>query len=119
VLAAAVLLGIGIAGAMGALASMTTIETRITESEKVNRLAAEKMQEVLAVGAVDTAATDGNFEDYGEPNYTWKLDVAPSGTENLNTIQITVEKTGGVPNTPSAKLSSLWFKAPAATTGAN
>ncbi len=114
---ATALLGIGIAMALGALSKMTTTELRLRQVEKMNLLAVQKLHEVLALGDVNNQQTDGTFEDYGEPDYKWTLEVAPSGTENVDTVRLTVETSSGRTTDPSAEVSSLVFTSPNAQNG--
>lgn len=114
---ATALLGIGIALALGALSKMTTTELRLRQVEKMNLLAVQKLHEVLALGDVNNQQTDGTFEDYGEPDYKWTLEVAPSGTQNVDTVRLTVETSAGLTTDPSAEVSSLVFTSPNAQNG--
>jgi len=115
---ATAILAIGVAMGMGALSAMTTTESRVRQVEKMNMLAVQKLHEVLAVGSVSTQQTDGTFEDYGESNFKWTMEVAPSGTENLETVRITVETTANLSSDPSAEVSGLVFTSPNVDNGA-
>lgn len=97
---------------MASLSSMTTTELRIRQIEKMNTLAVQKLHEVLAMGSVDTQQTDGTFEEYGDPDYQWKMEVAPSGTENLETVRITVETVAAKSTDPEVEVSGLVFTSP-------
>jgi hypothetical protein len=118
VIASTLVLSVGIVAGLGALSSMSRLEVRMREAETMNRLAAQKLDEILAIGNVTTAATDGNFEDYGQPNYEWTLEVVPSGTENLDAIRVTVKPTTNADTAPEAQMSSLVFTSPNTTAGA-
>ena len=111
-LAAAVLVGIGISAGMGALSSMGSTEIRLRETEKLNRLAQEKLEEIIAYGNVNNAGTDGTFEDFGEPNYEWALEVTPSGVENLDTLRVVATKSQAGTNAPEGKAVGLLFTPP-------
>ena len=112
VMVATLLLGLGITMGFAALSSMTTTELRIREVEKMNLLATQKLNEVLATGTVANQATDGNFDDYGEPKYKWTLDTVATGTDNLSTARITVHTSADRSTDPTATASGLVFTSP-------
>jgi prepilin-type N-terminal cleavage/methylation domain-containing protein len=112
VIVATALLGIGITMGFSALSGMTRTEIRLRELEKMNLLAVQKLNEVIAVGGVDSQETEGSFEEYGEPNYKWTLESAASGTENLDTVRIIVEAADSKSTDPSASASGLVFTSP-------
>lgn len=116
VLGAAVVLAVGIAGATGALAAMSNTEIRLRESEKMNRLAIQKMDELLALGNIETADTSGNFQDYNEPNYTWQLEVSPTGEEGLNAVRVIVENDRDSDRQPRGEVSTVVFTPSTSTT---
>ena len=110
------LLAIGIVVALGSLSAMTKTEVKLRKTEEMNRLAVQKIEEVLAVGNATTAETSGTFDDYGYTGYEWSLEVAPSGTENLDTVRVTVTET--LANSSSGVSVSSLLYTPPSTTGA-
>ena len=112
VIVATALLGIGITMGFSALSSMTRTEIQIREKEKMNLLAVQKLNEVLAVGSVENQETEGSFDEYGEPNYEWTLESAATGTENLASVRIVVKTMNSKSTDPSASASSLVFTSP-------
>ncbi|MCX6341988.1 MAG: prepilin-type N-terminal cleavage/methylation domain-containing protein [Fimbriimonadales bacterium] len=110
------LLAIGIVVSLGSLSAMTKTEVKLRKTEEMNRLAVQKIEEVLAVGNATTAETSGTFDDYGYTGYEWSLDVAPSGTENLDTIRVTVTE-ASANSSAGVSVSSLLYTPPN-TTGA-
>jgi prepilin-type N-terminal cleavage/methylation domain-containing protein len=110
------LLAIGIVVSLGSLSAMTKTEVKLRKTEEMNRLAVQKIEEVLAVGNATTAETSGTFEDYGYTGYEWSLEVAPSGTENLDTIRVTVTE-ASANSSAGVSVSSLLYTPPS-TTGA-
>ena len=112
-LAAVVLLGIGIAGAMGAVATITRNESAARETEKMQAMAQGKLAELVATGDAATS-TSGDFAEEGEPDVTWSLETGTSGITDLNTVSLTVETKGGARQT---RLDTLVYQPPA-TTGA-
>ncbi|MBS1702461.1 MAG: prepilin-type N-terminal cleavage/methylation domain-containing protein [Armatimonadetes bacterium] len=113
---ATAILAVGISMGMGALSSMSNTEVRARQSEKMNLLAVEKMHEILGLGDVVNQQTEGTLEDYGEPDLKWTLEVAASGTENIYTVRLTIEKDNGTVSDPSAEVSTLLFVPPDSTT---
>ena len=112
-----VILALTVSLAMGAIASMTTTELRIRDTEKTNLLAIQKLHEILAVGNVASAPTSGTFTDYGEPNYSWTLEVAATGTDGLETVHVIVTRTNAKTTDASSQVAGLIFTSPNATTG--
>ena len=110
------LLAIGIVVSLGSLSVMTKTEVKLRKTEEMNRLAVQKIEEVLAVGNATTAETSGTFDDYGYTGYEWSLEVAPSGTENLDTIRVTVTE-ASANSSAGVSVSSLLYTPPS-TTGA-
>ena len=110
------LLAIGIVVALGSLSAMTKTEVKLRKTEEMNRLAVQKIEEVLAVGNATTAETSGTFDDYGYTGYEWSLEVAPSGTENLDTVRVTVTE-ASANSSSGVSVSSLLYTPPS-TTGA-
>ena len=110
------LLAIGIVVSLGSLSAMTKTEVKLRKTEEMNRLAVQKIEEVLAVGNATTAETSGTFDDYGYTGYEWSLEVAPSGTENLETIRVTVTE-ASANSSAGVSVSSLLYTPPS-TTGA-
>ncbi len=117
VMVATVVLAVGVSMALGAIGSMTSTETRARDVERMNRLAVEKLHEILAVGNVTSQQTEGTFEDYGEPDMRWTMEVVPSGTNDVNAVRLTVEKNSSKNNDPKAEVSGLVFASPNATNG--
>lgn len=110
------LLAIGIVVSLGSLSAMTKTEVKLRKTEEMNRLAVQKIEEVLAVGNATTAETSGTFDDYGYTGYEWSLEVAPSGTENLDTIRVTVTE-ASANSSAGVSVNSLLYTPPS-TTGA-
>ncbi len=111
-MAAVVLLGIGIVGAMGANAQVIQNESRARQTERLQSLARQKLAELVATGQA-TTSTNGDFTDQQEPNVTWNLEVNTSGITNLNAVTLTVQKAG---TTGEYRLDTLVYVAPLTTT---
>lgn len=107
-LAAAVLLGVGVAAAMGALASITRAETSARDTEILRRLAADKLDEVVGLRDLQGTSSEGGFDDPELRDYRWRLEVVPAGVENLERVRVTVER-----GERNAAAESLIFVPPA------
>jgi general secretion pathway protein I len=70
----------------------TLVETR--ERTTLYLLAARKMAEVEAVGVRDWSEFQGDFgEDY--PDFTWRVDTAPTEVDNLARVTVIVQAREG------------------------
>ena len=116
---ATALLSIGIVMGFAALGAMTHTEVRLRETEKMNLLAVQRLNEIIAVGNITTQATDGSFADYGEPKYHWTMDTVATGTDNLSTVRVTVTTSDSKPTDPSTSASGLIFTSPNSQPGAS
>jgi len=114
-LAAAVLVGVGVTAGMSAIGSMSQTEIRMRESEKLSRLAHSKLEEIMALGNATNTDTDGNFEEYGEPNYEFTVEVQPSGIDSLDTILVTAKKSNSDTTSQEGRASGLLFTPPETT----
>ena len=110
-MAAVVLLGIGIAGAMGAIATITRNESAARQTERMQSMAQAKLAELVATGQA-TTSTNGDFAEEGQPDYTWNLETGTSGITDLNTVSLTVQQGD---STQSARLDTLVYVPPVAT----
>jgi len=90
-----VVVGIAVVGCIAALSAMTRSEDRALTTEKMHRLASEKYDEIVATEDYVNTSLSGNFEDRGEPGYTWQVDVSPTGESNLDAVTVTVSKESG------------------------
>ncbi|CAN1528130.1 Prokaryotic N-terminal methylation site [Fimbriimonadaceae bacterium] len=110
VLVAIILLGTGIAAVSLALGNVARNAARIEESASLNRLAARKLDELVATGEATNGNASGTFEEEGFPNVNWAITSEPSGVENLNTITITVSKEAN--DETGKQMSTLVFVPP-------
>jgi len=118
VLVSITLLSIGIVSVVGGLRALNEGQARAFETEKVQRLAVRKLDELISTQQIGTTDTNGDFSDYGEPNYEWKATVQPSGIQSLDLITLTVDKSGGRSSDPGARIDTLYFEAPTTSGGA-
>lgn len=113
-MAAVVLLGIGIVGSLASFSTMIRTEDRVRETERMQRLAQDKLSELIATGQASTS-TDGDFTDRNIEGYTWSLESNASGITDLDSVTLTVSKEGA---TQKAVLDTLVYVPPVGTTGA-
>lgn len=111
-MAAVVLLGIGIVGAMGANAQIIQNETRARRSERLQSLGRAKLAELVATGQA-AISSNGDFTDQQEPTVTWSLEVGTSGITDLNTLKLTVQESGA---SNPIRLDTLQYVPPQTTT---
>ena len=100
VLVAAFLLGFGIVATLECLSAITSSQIRSMESERMQRLALRKYDEIVALGELNAGQVDGDFQDIGEDRYTWHADRIATGTTNLDSLRVQVTKKGQQSNQP-------------------
>ncbi len=111
VLVAITLVGIGVAGSMGAMSSISKNQVRVIETERMERLAADKLAELISTGEAFNGDGSGSFDGGRDTqDMTWKSLDEPTGTENLDVITITVTK-----GDREVSVSTLRYRAPANT----
>src|SRR5262249_18505208 len=109
------ILGVGISVSVACIGELIHAEAIVRGREKMHRLALDMYEELRATGDFSQAPSDGDFQDRGEPDYTWKADLQPTGVENLNEFSVTVSKTGN--DKLDTTISGLIYKTPAQGTG--
>lgn len=107
VLVAAGLLAVGIFATLGALGSLAKSERNRQTTEYMLRLAERRYEEQLVVNQNPTSPTNGDFQDWNEPNYVWSTQVGTTGNANLYSITLTVTPSGR--SSPAAKVTGLQF----------
>jgi prepilin-type N-terminal cleavage/methylation domain-containing protein len=88
------LAGIGIASAVGAMGAMTKSEANALEKERMQRLAVDKYEELVATSEYNTLKS-GDFVDRGETDFAWSAEVQTTGVEGLDQLQLTVRRNTG------------------------
>jgi prepilin-type N-terminal cleavage/methylation domain-containing protein len=110
VLMAVFVLAVGITGLVGAISGLTRAESRIAERDLIDRIAHEKLDELVATQTWQSEA-GGGFDDPRFSDYTWSIEEENVGIENLTGLTLTVDST----NKGSVSISTVVFTAPAAT----
>lgn len=113
-LVAATLLGTGIVAVLSGLSHISATDARNREVERMQRLAVQKYNELVATGATESAALGGDFTDQNETRYRWEGEVSPSSVENLESLSITVKPASGS-TTLDATVEGLVYVPPATT----
>jgi type II secretory pathway pseudopilin PulG len=90
-LAAVALLAVGIVASLSALGAMTRAEGGMRESERMQRLADQKLQELIATGDWQFL-TEGDFSEQAENRYLWTSTLEPSGVENMEVLSVTITR---------------------------
>ncbi len=91
VLVAIVLVGIALTATLGAIGSLTASFRRSVELENLQRLANEKLDEVLATGEWQTAS-EGGFEGDLYEDYTWSIETETTTVAGLEYVRLTVTR---------------------------
>lgn len=112
ILVAAVLLGVGIAGLLGAFSALSRAELKMVNRDRAQALANTKLEELAATREYEST-TSGGFE--GNPDgegFQWEAEFTATGTENLNLLRVTVTESG---TDLSATAQTLLYTPPAPT----
>lgn len=116
-LVAVAITGIGVTAALGGIRAMTRTEGEARQSELMLRLAHEKYEEVMGTGEYASAPLTGDFRDRNLEGYYFRIETEPSGTENLDILRVTVNRSDGA-NEIAGKVAGLVFIPPTPTEGA-
>ena len=90
---AVILCGVGVVAAMQALASLQKTNINAVHSERLLRLAANKIEEIGVTSPVTETPTDGDFTDDGAPDASYNIDVQPGTVEGTFVVTITATDT--------------------------
>jgi len=117
-LVATVVLAIGVVGVMGGYGAILNAERRLHESEQMQRLAHQKLDELVATGVATQGGQSGDFSDQDLPDIKWTVSSDTTSVANLNAISVTVTKGSGQ-DAPKSEARTLLYIAPTtASTGA-
>jgi len=110
VLVATVLVAVGVTGTLSALSAMAQSKTRVQQSQLMQKLADDKLAEVIATGDAFNGTASGSFDGTDATGITWSSQDDSTGVENLDAITVTVKK-----GDREVTASTLIYRAPAAT----
>jgi hypothetical protein len=86
---AVILCGVGVVAAMQALASLQKTNINAVHSERLLRLASNKIEEIGVTSPVTETPTDGDFSDDGAPDASYNIDVQPGTIDGTYVVTIT------------------------------
>ncbi len=110
VLVAIVLVAVGVTGTLGALSAMAQSKVRLQQSQLMQKLANDKLAEVIATGDASNGSASGTFDSAGAEKMTWSTEDESTGVENLDAITVTVKQ-----DDREVSASTLYYRAPATT----
>jgi len=92
VMIAALLVAVAVTGVMGGIAAITRAESRAKDAALMQRLAAEKMDDIRLLADPSEAGSQGDFGDRGYPDVTWSANVTSTTITNLDQVTITASR---------------------------
>jgi type II secretory pathway pseudopilin PulG len=110
------LLGVGIVAVLGGFAALAKSQQRAVESERMQRLAVDKYQELVGTEAIQTESLSGDFSDRGEDRYVWQATVETTATENLSALNVIVQTRDGGADGPTQFASGVVYVPQTTTT---
>ena len=84
----------GIALCMTTLSAIGQAEIRVTDREKMQKLALAKYDQLIVLGTLTAGQASGDFSDIGDTKYQWSADRSPSSVSNLDVIRVEVAPKG-------------------------
>ncbi|HWA83951.1 MAG TPA: prepilin-type N-terminal cleavage/methylation domain-containing protein [Fimbriimonadaceae bacterium] len=112
-----VLVTVGLIAMIGAFSNLTRNQNIVVQGERMQRLAIDKYQELVATEALQTQALNGDFSDRGEDNYLWEASVGETGTQNLTALTVTVTLRDSTDDKEKAVVNGVVYQQPQTTTG--
>lgn len=110
------LLVVGVVAVLGGFTTLATNQRKALESERMQRLAIDKYQELVATEALQTQELSGDFSDHGDDRYVWQASVEPTGTENLSALNVIVQPRNAGSDGPMQFASGVVYLPPASST---
>ena len=90
-LVASAIASISIVASIAALGATAKVEAREEQSYKLQRLAHEEYNEILATQDLSQGSLSGDFQERNLPNYTWQMTLTPTPTTNMDEMTVTVQ----------------------------
>lgn len=110
VLAAVVLLGVGITAALAALGAIDRSQARMSERARLHELASARLAELVATDALASPTLEGDFADRGEPNVRWQADLAPAGVDGLQVLRVRARRAGVPADDRTVEIATLVYR---------
>jgi len=89
VVVTAMLVAIAVVASLGGIRAMQVADGKSRAADLLQRLAAEKMEDVVNTEDPSNSATSGDFADRGYPDITWSLEFQPSSATNVDEVTLT------------------------------
>lgn len=116
-LVAAAILAIGVVGTLSGFGSLARIEARARETEQLQMLALDKYDELISTSTLPVVSQSGDFTDHGLNGISWRLDIAQTSVQDLNSAVVTVTVDSD-PTHRKAVATGLLFAPASQATGA-
>lgn len=116
-LAAVALLSVGIVGTLQGFSRMSKADARLKEKEAMNRLAIDKLDELVATSTNINQPDSGDFQDRNETRYNWTTTVDTTETTNVVVVTLTVNRIDD-PTGASETISTVVYQPATTGTGA-
>jgi prepilin-type N-terminal cleavage/methylation domain-containing protein len=113
VLMATVLVSIAVAATFGAISRITAADAKAQTADLLQRLAAEKLNDLSILTSPSAAGTSGDFTDRGYPDISWSINDQSTSVDNVDEVTVTVTQ-----GRSTQALTTLVFIPPAAGTTA-
>jgi type II secretory pathway pseudopilin PulG len=81
---------ISLVGVMGGIRAILLTDAKAQRVDLLQRLAAQKMNELTSASDLNNLEQSGNFIEQGYGNIVWSVDNQPSGIENVNQLRVVV-----------------------------
>ena len=85
------LLSVGIVAVVGSFGSALSTSSKLKKAELVERLAQQKLDELISTHTFDQSNLGGEFTDN---DYAWTATTQPTGVENLEAVTVRITKKG-------------------------
>lgn len=108
VLVSIVLMGLAVAGLVDVLGRMDHTEAKALDREVMQRLAQDKLDEIVSLDTYDTF--NGDFSDQGQPSLNWEMTYNTTSLTDVYSVQLTVTKAND--SSMSQTLTTLVYRAP-------
>jgi prepilin-type N-terminal cleavage/methylation domain-containing protein len=92
VLVTLVLVSLALVGALGGIRAIKDADAKAQTADLLQRLAAEKINDLKLLQDPSTDGTDGDFSDRGYPDITWNLQETAAAVTNMVQITLTVTR---------------------------
>jgi prepilin-type N-terminal cleavage/methylation domain-containing protein len=92
VMVASLLIAIAVTGVMGGIGAITRADSRAKDASLLQRLAGEKINDLLLLADPTEVGSQGDFGDRGYPDVTWSANITSTSITNLDQVTITASR---------------------------